>query len=168
MHILHASKSLKDLTKSILRGWDNLWDDIDTLEGLQSVDWFSEITVRKKAFQCLLVDFEVLLIADLLEFSDLVLFRDGFESEFDATRSNWFDDSKLILMYLVTKLQMMANLTVLEKSSMIRLRADWASVVMESASSKMITLYPIPPSLSLSQWIITQHFYTEQKIWSLF
>lgn len=91
------------------------------------------------------------MIADLLEFSDLVLFRDGFESEFDTTRSNWFDDSKLILMYLVTKLQMMANLTVFEKSSMIRLRADWASVVMESASSKMITLYPIPPSLSLSQ-----------------
>lgn len=47
---------------------------------------------------------------------------------------------------------------------MIRLKADCASAVMQSASSRMITLYPTPPYDPLNYHEITKDFDIEQMI----
>lgn len=80
---------------------------------MEGVDGLSEISVGEEALKGLFGHFDVLELADVLKFSQLMLFRDRFESEFNASRGNWLNDSVLFSSYFVMKLQIMANLTVL-------------------------------------------------------
>lgn len=70
-------------------------DLLDLMQGLETVDWLSQVALLQQVHKVFSVQFYVLGPAYFLELIQLNLSRNGLESEFDTSWSHWLNDSVL-------------------------------------------------------------------------